>query len=157
MFSDSLSTDGLGGDLAGLGAAAAFGASFVVIGRHRDRTMVPAMGLGGLVAAAIALPFADPMSVTAADVGYLAISGLAVLPVGFGLLAIAPRFIPAPEVGLITLLESILGPVWVWLALGEEPGLRTVLGGTIVIGSLAANSYLTLKSKDQPAYSVSPA
>jgi drug/metabolite transporter (DMT)-like permease len=119
--------------------------------------MVPAMGLGGLVAAAIALPFADPMSVTAADVGYLAISGLAVLPVGFGLLAIAPRFIPAPEVGLITLLESILGPVWVWLALGEEPGLRTVLGGTIVIGSLAANSYLTLKSKDQPAYSVSPA
>ncbi len=157
MFSDSLATGGLGGDLAGLGAAAAFGASFVVIGRHQDRTMVPAMGLGGLVAAAIALPFAAPMSVSAADIGYLTISGLAVLPIGFGLLAVAPRYIPAPEVGLITLLESILGPFWVWLALGEEPGLRTILGGTIVIGSLGVNSYLSLKATRQPAQSVSPA
>ncbi|MDH4116594.1 MAG: DMT family transporter [Acidimicrobiia bacterium] len=154
MFSDSLSRGGLLGDLAGLGAAASFGASFVVIGRHRDRTMVPAMGLGGLVAAAIALPLADPMSVTAADVGYLAVSGLAVLPVGFGLLAVAPRYIPAPEVGLITLLEAILGPLWVWIALGEQPGLRAILGGSIVVGSLAVNSFLTLRSTR--AYKTSP-
>jgi drug/metabolite transporter (DMT)-like permease len=146
MFSGSLGSGGLLGDLAGLGAAAAFGASFVVIGRHRDRNMVPAMGLGGLVAAAIALPLASPLSVTAADFGYLAISGLVVLPLGFGLLAVAPRFIPAPEVGLITLLETILGPLWVWLVVAEQPNLRAIIGGAIVVGTLAANSYLGLKA-----------
>lgn len=156
MFSDSLSTGGLVGDLAGLGAAAAFGGSFVVIGRHRDRTMVPAMGLGGLVAAALALPLADPTSVSRLDVTYLAISGLVVLPLGFGLLAVAPRFIPAPEVGLITLLESILGPFWVWLALGEEPGVRTIVGGAIVIGALVVNSFLSLRTTPNPRYSLSP-
>ncbi|MGF1666701.1 MAG: DMT family transporter [Acidimicrobiia bacterium] len=146
MFSGSLGSGGLLGDLAGLGAAAAYGASFVAIGRYRDRNMVPAMGLGGLVAAIIALPLASPLSVTAADFGYLAISGLVVLPLGFGLLAVAPRFIPAPEVGLITLLETILGPLWVWLVVAEQPNLRAIIGGSIVVGTLAANSYLGLKT-----------
>lgn len=156
MFSDSLGTGGIRGDVAGLGAAAAFGGTFVVISHHRDRTMVPAMGLGGLVAAAIALPLADPLSVSSSDVAYLAISGLAVLPIGFGLLAVAPRFIPAPEVGLITLLEAILGPFWVWLALGEQPGVRTLIGGTIVIGALAVNSFLALRQTATPRQSLSP-
>lgn len=146
MFSDSLGRGTLWGDLAGLGAAAAFGGSFVVIRRNRDRTMVPAMGLGGLVAALMVIPLAAPASITAADFGYLAISGLAVLPLGFGMLALAPRHIPAPEVGLITLLETILGPFWVWLALGEQPGMRALIGGSIVVVALAANSFLGMGS-----------
>jgi drug/metabolite transporter (DMT)-like permease len=146
MFSGSLGSGRILGDLAGLGAAAAFGASFVVIGRHRDRNMVPAMGLGGLVAAFMALPLASPLSVTAADFGYLAISGLVVLPLGFGLLAVAPRYIPAPEVGLITLLETILGPLWVWIIVREQPNARAILGGAIVVGALAVNSYLGLRA-----------
>lgn len=145
MFSGSLGSGGLLGDLAGLGAAAAFGGSFVVIGRHRDRNMVPAMGAGGLVAALLALPLASPLSVTATDFGYLAISGLVVLPLGFGLLAVAPRYIPAAEVGLITLLETILGPFWVWLVIAEQPNAQAIVGGSIVIGVLAVNSYLGLR------------
>lgn len=146
MFSGSLGSGGLFGDLVGLGAAAAFGASFVAIGRNRDRNMVPAMGLGGLVAATLALPLASPLSVTLADFGYLAISGLVVLPLGFGLLAVAPRYIPAPEVGLITLLETILGPLWVWMVVAEQPNARAIIGGAIVVGTLATNSYLGLKA-----------
>lgn len=154
MFSGSLGSGGLFGDLAGLAAAAAFGGSFVVIGRNSDRTMVPAMALGGLVAALLALPFADPLSVTASDVRYLAISGLVVLPLGFGLLAVAPRFIPAAEVGLITLLETILGPLWVWLVVGEQPNGQAIVGGAIVVGTLAANSYLGLRQSRNAAPAV---
>jgi len=146
MVSGSLGRSNLWGDLAGLGAAAGLGGSFVVIGRHRDRSMVPAMGLGGLVAAAIALPWASPLTATASDFGYLAISGLLVLPLGFGLLAVAPRFIPGPEVALITLLETVLGPFWVWLALGEVPVQAAVLGGVVVIGALAFNSVAMLRN-----------
>ncbi|MCZ6578255.1 MAG: EamA/RhaT family transporter, partial [Gammaproteobacteria bacterium] len=54
--------------------------------------------------------------------------------------------IPAPEVGLMLLLESILGPVWVWQALGEQPGMRTFIGGAIILSTLAINATWALKS-----------
>lgn len=146
MVSGSLGRGNVWGDFAGLGAAAGLGGSFVVIGRHRDRTMVPAMGLGGLVAAFLALPLASPLAATASDFRYLAISGLVVLPLGFGLLAVAPRYIPGAEVALITLLEVVLGPLWVWLVLSEVPAPAAVLGGSIVIGALAVNSAALLRA-----------
>jgi drug/metabolite transporter (DMT)-like permease len=146
MVSGSLGGGTLLGDLAGLGAAAGLGGSFVVIGRNQDRSMVPAMGLGGLFASLAALPWADPMSATASDFRYLAISGLLVLPLGFGLLAVAPRYIPGPEVALITLLETVLGPLWVWLAIREIPTGAALGGGLIVIGALAFNSIAMLRA-----------
>jgi drug/metabolite transporter (DMT)-like permease len=150
MVSGSLGRGNVWGDLAGLGAAAGLGGSFVVIGRHRDRTMVPAMALGGLVAALLALPLASPLTATTSDFRYLAISGLVVLPLGFGLLAVAPRYIPGAEVALITLLEAVLGPLWVWLALGEVPAPAAVLGGAMVIGALAVNSAAMLRASRTP-------
>jgi drug/metabolite transporter (DMT)-like permease len=151
MVSGSLGRGNVWGDLAGVGAAAGLGGSFVVIGRHRDRTMVPAMALGGLVAALLALPLASPSTATASDFRYLAISGLLVLPLGFGLLAVAPRYIPGAEVALITLLEAVLGPLWVWLALREVPAGAAVLGGLMVIGALAVNSAGMLRESRAPA------
>jgi drug/metabolite transporter (DMT)-like permease len=151
MVSGSMGQGNLWGDLAGLGAAAGLGGSFVVIGRNQDRSMVPAMGIGGLVAAALALPWAAPLTATASDFRYLAVSGLVVLPLGFGLLAVAPRYIPGPEVALITLLETVLGPLWVWLALGEVPRPAAVVGGVIVIGALAFNSAVMVRNSTQRA------
>ena len=55
------------------------------------------------------------------------------------LLVIASRRLLAPEIALIGLLEVVLGPLWVWLAVGEEPGRATLIGGAVVIGALAAN------------------
>ncbi|HJQ95155.1 MAG TPA: DMT family transporter [Acidimicrobiia bacterium] len=152
MVSGSLGGGTLLGDLAGLGAAAGLGGSFVVIGRNPDRSMVPAMGLGGLIAALAALPWADPMSATASDFRYLAISGFLVLPLGFGLLAVAPRYIAGAEVALITLLETVLGPLWVWMALGEVPPSTALVGGAIVIGALAFNSVAMLRASPLRAH-----
>lgn len=151
MMSGSLGRGNLWGDLAGLGAAAGLGGSFVVIGRNRNRTMVPAMGLGGLVAALLAVPLASPLAATASDFRYLAISGLVVLPLGFGLLAVASRYIPGAEVALITLLEAVLGPLWVWQVVGEVPAPAAVVGGSLVIGALAFNSAVMLRASRSSA------
>jgi drug/metabolite transporter (DMT)-like permease len=68
------------------------------------------------------------------------------VPIGTALMFIGPRYIPAPEVGLLLLLESVLGPVWVWMALGEEPANRTLVGGAIVLSTLAINAIWALKN-----------
>jgi drug/metabolite transporter (DMT)-like permease len=104
-----------------------------------------AISTGGLLTAILILPLAAPLSVSQADMGYLLIMGLYMLPVATALLFLGPRYIPAPEVGLLLLLESILGPVWVWLALGEQPGNSTLLGGVIVLSTLVINTVWVLR------------
>ncbi|TNE34409.1 MAG: DMT family transporter [Alphaproteobacteria bacterium] len=123
---------------------AAFGiAGQVTTVRHaRTIDMVPSLGFSGLLTAAVALPIGAPLSITMADFGYLCLLGLIVLPLAFGLITVGPRYIPAPEVSLIMLMESILGPLWVWLGLGEVPKIETVAGGAIVILTLILHSFL---------------
>jgi len=60
--------------------------------------------------------------------------------VGMGLVTIAPRYIPATEVGLLMLLEAVLGSAWAWMILSENPGPESLLGGALVIGALVFNS-----------------
>jgi drug/metabolite transporter (DMT)-like permease len=57
-------------------------------------------------------------------------------------MTVATRHLSAGEVGLLALLETILGPIWVWLGLGERPTDIALIGGMIVIGALLANEWL---------------
>jgi drug/metabolite transporter (DMT)-like permease len=132
------------GNVAALLTALVLGSSFVLARRYRERNVIPAMALSGLISALLVLPLASPFSVVASDVAALAAMGLVVLPLSFGLIFIGPRYIPAPEVSLVLLLEAVLGPYWVWLALGEAPGGRTLVGGTIVLATLAVHSAMRL-------------
>ena len=145
MFAGTFGGGHMIGNLAALLASASYGGGLVVIRRNRYVSMVPAIGFSGVVQLMLASSLADPFSASMSDLRYLALSGLVVLPLGFGLLSIAPRFAPAPEVGLITLLETVLGPFWVWLAIGEQPGLWQSIGGAFVIAAVAGNSLLPLK------------
>ncbi len=63
----------------------------------------------------------------------------------FVLVTIAPRFITGAEVNLFFLLETILGPVWVWMVIKEQPSLETILGGSVIILTIAIHSFLALK------------
>ena len=71
--------------------------------------------------------------------------GLFVLPISFALITIGPRYLPSPEVGLLMLLETVLGTLWVWLVLSEEPPLLTVIGGVVVLATLAGHSAYQLR------------
>ena len=136
---------GLLGDLAAILGSFFLACGFSFVRRFPGVSAFSAISCSGLLTAVMILPLASPLAVSQADMGYLLIMGLYMLPVGTALMFLGPRYIPAPEVGLLLLLESILGPVWVWLALGEEPGVSTLLGGAIVISTLAVNTIWALK------------
>jgi drug/metabolite transporter (DMT)-like permease len=109
-------------------------AGVIVIARHRrDVSMAPATCLSQLIVLVCAAPFASAGSVSMHDAVLLALLGFGQIGLGLILLTIGARLIPAAEVALITLLEIVLGPVWVWLFLSEAPSTSTLLGGLIVL------------------------
>jgi drug/metabolite transporter (DMT)-like permease len=136
---------GLLGDLAAILGSFFLACGFSFVRRFPGVSSFSAISCSGLLTAVMILPLASPFAVSQADMGYLLVMGLYMLPIGTALMFLGPRYIPAPEVGLLLLLESILGPLWVWLALGEEPGFSTLLGGAIVISTLAVNTIWALK------------
>ena len=118
----------------------------LTIVRHaRAVNMIPAMAMSGVVGALVVWPLAAPAAVTGTDLVLLAVMGLIVLPVSFGAVTLGPRYIPAPEVSLLFLLETVLGPLWVWLVLSEDPGPRALLGGAVVVGTLLVHSAVALR------------
>jgi drug/metabolite transporter (DMT)-like permease len=126
----------LKGDLLAFLAATSF-AFVVVITRWRhDISMTPATCLSQVFLVVVFLPFASPGTIESSDLGWLAALGIGQIGLGFVLLTIGARLIPAAQVGLITLLEVVLGPLWVWLALDETPSTLTLIGGGIVIAAI---------------------
>jgi drug/metabolite transporter (DMT)-like permease len=116
--------------------ALAFAVMLVITRRRRDVSMAPATCVGQLIVLVVAAGFAHPGEVGGKDLALLV--GLGVGQIGLGLIfiTIGARLIPAAEVALITLLEIVLGPAWVWAALGEQPGAATLAGGAIVLGAV---------------------
>jgi drug/metabolite transporter (DMT)-like permease len=130
----------LAGDGLALLAALGFAVMIVITRWRHDVSMAPATCLAQLMLVLVFLPFADPGTIGGADVGWLAALGIGQIGLGFALLTVGARLIPAAQVGLITLLEIVLGPLWVWLALDERPSTLTLVGGAIVIAAIAIQS-----------------
>jgi len=145
----SLVEGDLPGTLAGLVAAAALGGTLVVLRARPHLNMVPAVAFGSGLAALVGLPGAVPSSADAQDWVNLIALGLILVPVAFGLIAMGPRYIPAAEVALLLLLETVLGALLVWMVIGEAPTLATVVGGLILVVVLAAHSLATLRGREE--------
>jgi len=112
-------------------------ATTLVITRHRrDVSMAPATCLSQVLVVVLAAPFVSLSDVGTLDIGLLASLGICQIGLGFALLTVGARLIPAGEVALITLLEIVLGPIWVWVFLSERPSNGTIIGGAIVLGAL---------------------
>ena len=146
IFQGSLTGGSIVGDLCALGAAVTF-AIYLIFMRHaREINMLPSLALSGLLIALCVLPAASPLSVSGSDLGIFFLIGGISLPIGLSLITLSPRYIPPTEVGLIMLLEAVLGTAWVWIILAENPGPQSLLGGAIVIGALVFNSFAGWKS-----------
>jgi drug/metabolite transporter (DMT)-like permease len=106
----------------------------IVITRHkRDVSMAPAICLSQLLVVLAVAPFAHPSTATGRDLALLMLLGVGQMGLGLAFLTVGARLIPAAEVALITLLEVVLGPLWVWIALAERPATATIIGGVVVI------------------------
>lgn len=136
IFAGSLGSGALPGNLMALGGALFGAGSFVVIRRKKDVNMIPALVFSGMVVFLVSIPFAQPFLVTARDLTVFALAGSIILPGSLTLITLAPRYIPAPEVGLMMLLNTVEAPLLVWLFIDETPGKMTFLGGAIVVGAL---------------------
>jgi drug/metabolite transporter (DMT)-like permease len=127
-------------------------ATMLVVTRHRrDVSMAPATVLSQMLLVAVMAPFASPGAAGARDVALLAALGITQIGLGLVFLTIGARFIPAGEVALITLLEIVLGPLWVWIFLSERPATATLAGGAIVLGAVL------LEARTEPAPAQPPA
>lgn len=140
IFHGSLTGGSLIGDLCALGAAGSFAAYLIFLRYARNVNMIPSLALSGLFTALFVLPVAHPLVISRMDLSIVILIGGIILPVGLGLITRAPSYIPATEVGLIMLLEAVLGTAWAWIFLAEVPGAESLLGGVLVIGALTFNS-----------------
>lgn len=111
----------------------AFAASIVITRHRREVSMAPAICLSQVLVVLAIAPLAHPTTVTERDLALLMLLGVGQMGLGLAFLTVGARLIPAAEVALITLLEVVLGPLWVWIALSERPALTTILGGVVVI------------------------
>ncbi len=113
-----------------------FAATIVITRHQRQVSMAPATCLSQLLVLLAAAPLARPGTIDPRDLLLLAALGIGQIGLGLIFLTLGARLIPAAEVALITLLEIVLGPIWVWVALGEQPGASTLAGGAIVLGAV---------------------
>lgn len=126
----------LGGRLSGIATAIVFGATFVVMRATGQGDTLPGLALGGLLIAFASAIAASPFSLSVQ--GVAALAGLAVvLPTAFALIGQGPRYLPAPEVSLLMLLETVFGTLWAWLWLDETPTQTTLLAVAIILLALA--------------------
>ena len=145
IFYDSMQLGNFFGDIFGLIAATGLAAGAVLIRSAKDRNLVPSAVVGKLLVAIFALFFIENFELVETDIYIVPLMCVLCVAIPFVLVTIAPRFITAAEVNLFFLLETIIGPIWVWLIIKEQPSLETIQGGTVIIIAIAIHSYLSLK------------
>jgi drug/metabolite transporter (DMT)-like permease len=139
------------GDLLAIVMASSFATATVLVRRHPEIPMAPAAVLATTLTGLVALPMAEPLTTTPRDLLLLAFFGIGQFGAGFLLFMAGARLIPAAETSLIGMLETVLGPIWVWLVLGERPGAASLAGGALILSALAANALIDLFRARRPA------
>ena len=147
VMSDSFGNINIKGDLFALSTATMMGISFTLIRKHKAISMVPAMSVGGFSSAALSLIFAPTIFLPIEALWYV-VAMCFVCTVSFILITLAPRHVPAAEVGMIMPLETVLGPLFAWIIISEEPSNKAIIGGTIVILTLFIHSWYTATSEN---------
>ena len=145
IFFDSLKVGNLYGDVLGFITAFGLALGAITIRSAKTKNLVPAAVVGKLFVASFALFFIESFTLIDKDLFIVPLMCILCVAIPFVLVTIAPRFIPAAEVNLFFLLETIIGPVWVWVIINEQPSVETLQGGAIIITTIAIHSFLKLR------------
>jgi drug/metabolite transporter (DMT)-like permease len=146
IFYDSLKLGNFFGDILGLITALGLAIGAVTIRSAKNKNLVPAAVVGKLIVALFSLFFIESFTLTKSDQIIVPLMCIMCVAIPFVLVTIAPRFIPAAEVNLFFLLETIIGPIWVWLVIQEQPSIETIQGGAVIITAIAIHSFIKLKN-----------
>jgi drug/metabolite transporter (DMT)-like permease len=145
IFHDSIEMGNFYGDLFGIITAFGLACNAVIARYAKNRDLVPSAVIGKLCVAIFAFFFVDTFVLVDTDLIFVPLMCVMCVAIPFVLVTIAPRFIPAEEVNLFFLLETIIGPFWVWLVINEQPSIETIQGGVVIILTIAIHSFLKLK------------
>ena len=145
IFFDSFKLGNFFGDIFGLITALGLAVGANIIRSVRDKDLVPAAVIGKFLVAIFALFFVDNLILQGRDNIIVPLMCIMCVGIPFVLVTIAPRFITAAEVNLFFLLETIIGPIWVWLIIKEQPSIETIYGGILIIITIAVHSFYKLK------------
>jgi|TARA_B110000116_G_C16725632_1_gene531248 drug/metabolite transporter (DMT)-like permease len=146
IFYDSLKLGNILGDILGLTTALGLAIGAVTIRSAKSKNLVPAAVVGKLCVAIFALFFIESFALVEKDLIIVPLMCVLCVAIPFVLVTIAPRFIPAAEVNLFFLLETIIGPIWVWFIIKEQPSIETLQGGAVIITAIAIHSFMKLKN-----------
>jgi drug/metabolite transporter (DMT)-like permease len=116
-------------------------------GAGKPQDMLPAVLIGAVLSAAVALPLAMPLTATAHDVGLLALLGVVQLAIPCLIAVSLAQVLSAPEISLLALLEVVFGVAWAWLGANEAPPAAVLGGGVLVLGALVANEAAGLRRR----------
>ena len=142
IFFDSIKLGNFYGDILGFITAIGLAVGAVTIRSAKSKNLVPAAVVGKLFVATFALFFIESFVLEDMDLIIVPLMCVLCVAIPFVLVTIAPRFIPAAEVNLFFLLETIIGPIWVWLIIQEQPSIETLQGGVVIIATIGIHSFL---------------
>ena len=145
IFSDSIKLGNFYGDVLGFITAIGLAVGAVTIRSAKSKNLVPAAVIGKLFVASFALIFIESFALENRDLFIVPLMCILCVAIPFVLVTIAPRFITAAEVNLFFLLETIIGPIWVWFIIKEQPSMETLYGGLVIITTIGIHSYFKLK------------
>tara|TARA_B100001540_G_C15756170_1_gene619479 strand:- start:175 stop:1035 length:861 start_codon:yes stop_codon:yes gene_type:complete len=145
IFNDSIKLGNIIGDIFGIITAFGLAVGAVVIRSAKKRNLVPGAVIGKLIVAIFAVFLVKDFNLLGNDIIIVPLMCVVCVAIPFVLVTIAPRFITAAEVNLFFLLETILGPLWVWIVIKEQPSTETILGGFLIILTIAVHSFLAIK------------
>ena len=143
MVRDGLEGGALAGNVAALLSALGF-AVFTVSLRWRGLAdTLPSVLLGGIfsiaVGALVAGQLGQPLAVPVPDALWSMAMGAGTLSGGMVLYTLGSRVVPAAELALLSNIEVMLAPLWVWLFLNETASAATFMGGAILLVAVTMN------------------
>ena len=146
IFIDSFEKGDVKGNVYGFICALGLAAGAVIIrAGKKNANLIPSAMTAKLLIALIALFFVDDLNIEGNDFLFIPAMCVFCVAIPFVLITLAPRYITAAEVNLFFLLETVLGPFWVWLVIKEQPSIETIIGGVVIILTIATHSFLALK------------
>ena len=145
IFYDSINLGNFVGDFFGFLTALGLACNATIARYAKNRDLVPSAVIGKLMVAIFAFYFVDNFELIDNDKYFIPLMCVMCVAIPFVLVTVAPRFITGAEVNLFFLLETILGPIWVWVVINEQPSIETIIGGAVIIITIAIHSFLAIK------------
>jgi drug/metabolite transporter (DMT)-like permease len=136
------------GNLIALWLPLSYSISVILVRRSKQPDMLVALCLAAGVATLSTLPFVGEFSISGHDLGVSLYLGIFQVGAGFILMILGARYVPAAQVGLLALVEPVLGPLWAWFVVAEMPAQVTLLGGAIILGAVGLDGIISIARKN---------